>query len=318
MANVAGSDHGDQWALVLAGGDGTRLRDLTRQIAGAPIPKQYCRLLGERSLLEATLSRAQWFAQRERTTVILNRDHVEIGWEQIHTLPAENILIQPSNRDTGPGLLFALLHLAGRDPHGTVAVFPSDHYIGNEAAFMESVRLASQLVTRFPHKIAVLGIRPDQPDPGFGYIMPGAPISDDAEGRTAHGVLSFQEKPRMEVAADLLAQGGLWNSFVMVFRISRMLEILRTMMPGEFARMQAVHTDQIATANAYVNLVPWNFSNHLLSCIPEHLMVLPIDDIGWSDWGTPEAIRRTLCTFKSPPQWFVQQSELSSIVSAGR
>src|ERR1051325_9721028 len=122
-------------ALILAGGDGTRLQELTRWIAGTPIPKQCCRLLGGRSLLEATLRRAQSFAPRERTTVIVNENHLDVGWEQVQTLPAENILIQPRNRDTGPGLLFSLLHLARRDPHGTVAVFPSDHYVGNEAVF---------------------------------------------------------------------------------------------------------------------------------------------------------------------------------------
>ena len=220
---------GNLWALVLAGGDGTRLRELTRRISGVPIPKQYCLLLGDHSLLEATLKRVQSFAPPQRTAVVVNQDHLAIGWKQVQMLPAENILIQPCNRDTGPGLLFSLLHLARRDPQGTVAVFPSDHYIDNDAAFMESVHEASRLVESFPEKVAVLGIHPQRPDSGFGYIMPGEPLHAGPVGQlaapagggaqAAFHVRSFQEKPGAGVATMLLAQGGLWNSFVMVFRV---------------------------------------------------------------------------------------------------
>src|SRR5512147_1483715 len=95
-------------ALLLAGGDGMRLQELTREIAGAPIPKQYCRLLQGSSLLEATLSRAQLFTSRERIKVVVNQDHLKLAKEQLRTLPDSNIFVQPSNRDTGPGMIFAL------------------------------------------------------------------------------------------------------------------------------------------------------------------------------------------------------------------
>lgn len=316
---------GNRWALVLAGGDGARLQGLTRRIAGAPIPKQYCRLLGDHSLLEATLTRVQSFAPRERTAVIVNQNHISVGWNQVEVLPAENILVQPCNRDTGPGLLFSLLHLASRDPYATVAVFPSDHYISDDDAFMESVDQASRLVTRCPEKIAVLGIRPERPDPGFGYIMPGAPVSLAAAGRAAARIADrcppafhvrcFEEKPTPGVAAILLARGGLWNSFVMVFRVARMIELLRSMLPAETECMHSVYSDPIASARAYVSLAPWNFSTRLLTRIPEHLLVLAVDDVGWSDWGTQEAIERTLLRFDVPPPWLIQP--LGSTANAG-
>lgn len=301
---------GERWALVLAGGDGTRLQSLTRQISGAPIPKQYCRLLGDRSLLEATLRRVRLFAPRARTAVVVNENHIGLAREQVRVLPGENVLIQPRNRDTGPGLLFSLLHLARRDPHGTVAVFPSDHYIGDEAAFMGSVDAASRVVARFPDRIVILGIRPERPDPGFGYVMPGEPLGGEPP---AWRVRSFQEKPPPEVAAMLLAQGGLWNSFVMVFRIARMLDLLRVRMPRRFRSMREVHMDPLASARAYASLVPWNFSNQLLARIPQHLAVLPVEDVSWSDWGTPEAIRRSLLCFASPPSWFAHRADAGAV-----
>src|SRR5437764_1273087 len=109
-----------RWALVLAGGDGTRLQELTRLIAGAPIPKQYCRIHGDESLLQATVSRIASLVSTERTLVIVNSDHLSLAREQLGGLPADNMLVQPSNRDTGPGMLFALNELAKRDAGATV------------------------------------------------------------------------------------------------------------------------------------------------------------------------------------------------------
>src|SRR5574340_907679 len=120
------------WTVVLAGGDGTRLQELTRQITGSPIPKQYCRILGRRSMLEAPLTRTQSYAPLDRMVVIANRNQPAIAREQLRTVPTNNIVVQPSNRDTGPGLLLALLAVARRAPDATVAVFPSDHYVGED------------------------------------------------------------------------------------------------------------------------------------------------------------------------------------------
>src|SRR5262245_17754310 len=113
------------WALVLAGGDGTRLQRLTHVIAGAPIPKQYCRILGPRSLLETTLWRIAPLFSAERTLAIINRDHLAIARPQLRSLEARNVLVQPRNLDTGPGVLVSMVELVRRDAGATVAVFPS-------------------------------------------------------------------------------------------------------------------------------------------------------------------------------------------------
>jgi mannose-1-phosphate guanylyltransferase len=291
-----------RWALVLAGGDGKRLQQLTQSIAGAPIPKQYCRLLGDRSLLEATLARAQRFAARDRTTVIINQNHLDVGWPQVEMLPSENVIIQPHNRDTGPGILFALLDLAARDPDGIVAVFPSDHYIGDDAAFIAHVHQASELVQDLPERVVILGIEPERPDPGFGYIMPGARLGATA-GVPVFDVLQFHEKPSHESAALLLAQGGLWNSFVMVFRVGRMLQLLRALMPAEVRRMRAARS---GGDHRYAALAPWNFSSQLLARIPQHLAVLRVEGVHWNDWGTPESILRSVDALERLPSWLTR------------
>ena len=153
---------GRLWGLVLAGGDGTRLQALTRVIAGAPIPKQYCRIVGDRSLLETTLARIAPLVPPERTLAIVNRGHLRLARPQLAAIPAANVLVQPRNLDTGPGLLVSLLALARRDAAATVAVFPSDHDIRHEVAFRRHVARMALLVAGHPDRIALLGARPER------------------------------------------------------------------------------------------------------------------------------------------------------------
>ncbi|MFN8545825.1 MAG: sugar phosphate nucleotidyltransferase [Candidatus Binatia bacterium] len=288
------------WGLVLAGGDGTRLQPLTRRIAGAPIPKQYCRITGDRSLLEATLDRVAELLPAERTLVIVNRDHLPLASTHIRAVPAANVLVQPLNRDTGPGLLLSLLAIARRAPDATVAVFPSDHWVGDDATFVAHVARAAALIARRPEKLALLGIRPDRPEPGLGYIEPARRLPRE---QAAFHVARFREKPDPDVAAEVVRRGGLWNSFVMVFRVARVLRLLQRVRPADVAAVGDVGATPEALGAAYASLPPWNFSSHFLAAVPRDLVVLPVDDTPWSDWGTPEAIARTLHAIRQPLPW---------------
>jgi len=290
------------WTLVLAGGDGTRLQALTRQIAGAPIPKQYCRLLGERSLLENTLARIAPLAPPSHTLVIVNENHLALARPQLAPLPHNNLVIQPSNRDTGPGMLLSLLTLAARSPKAYVGVFPSDHYIADPHGFLAAVTHAVRVVHAFPDRIAMLGIPPEHPDPGLGYIEPAAALPPPWEGAVFQ-VSSFHEKPGPEAAAHLVDRGGLWNSFVMTFRVDRMLDLLWRVRPADVARMCGAFGRTEALATLYRSLEPWNFSRDFLARIPSQLVVVRADRTGWSDWGTPESIERTLDALHRTPPW---------------
>jgi mannose-1-phosphate guanylyltransferase len=289
----------DLWGLVLAGGDGTRLQALTRVVTGAPIPKQYCRLAGDRSLLEATLARIEPLVDAERTLVVVNRDHVPLAGEQLGSLPAANVLVQPLNRDTGPGLLFSLLRLASRAPGAIVAVFPSDHYIRDDRAFLRHVEEAVELVRQRPDRMVLLGVRPDGPEPGLGYIEPG-----DALAAGAFRVAAFHEKPSAADAERIVARGGLWNSFVMAFRVETVLHALCETRPLDYRQMRAVVDHPELLSVVYPVLHAWNFSADFLARIPERLLAVATENIGWSDWGTPEAIARTLATLEDRPSWW--------------
>lgn len=289
------------WGLVLAGGDGTRLQDLTRLIAGAPIPKQYCRIAGDRSLLEETLARLGGLIPPARTLAIVNRPHLELARSQMRDVPERNVIVQPRNRDTGPGLLLSLLTLARREPNAIVAVFPSDHHVRDAETFRSAVRRATALTVEHPEKIVLLGVVPDRPDPGFGYVLPGAPLGPHT-GMAASHVRAFCEKPT-EGVADIVRQGALWNSFVMVFQLARMLELLQTLRPLDVARLEPLVAAPKRLAVAYDSLPSWNFSSDVLARIAPHLIVTRAAGLGWSDWGTREAIERTLIALGQTPPW---------------
>jgi mannose-1-phosphate guanylyltransferase len=289
------------WTLVLAGGDGTRLQELTREVTGAPIPKQHCRLLGARSLLEASLDRARHVTPTRRILIVVNSNHLAVGRDQLDSVPVENVLVQPCNRDTGPGLLFALQHLAQSDPHAIVVVMPSDHYVGDDGAFAAHVARAICLVQQLPDKVVLLGIRPDYPETGYGYVKPSQRVWTGRSQDAAFSVAAFAEKPSRELARQILNGGGLWNSFVMVFQVCRMLTLIEAAVPGEYARLRTAAGRPLG--EFYDTLPRWNFSSVVLARIPEHLLVLRVDDVHWSDWGTRASIERTLVTLNQPPPW---------------
>ena len=119
----------------------------------------------------------------------------------------------------------------------------------------------------------------------------------------AFRVVAFHEKPAPALAARIIGRGGLWNSFVMVGRVARMLELVREVRPGDVADLEGIPAEPDALAAAYDRLAAWNFSRDFLARVPRHLMVARAGDLGWSDWGTPEAIERTLAALRVVPPW---------------
>jgi mannose-1-phosphate guanylyltransferase len=293
---------GQQWALVLAGGDGMRLRALTRALTGRPVPKQYCRITGDCSLLEATLARIAPLVPRARTLVIVNRDHLAFAARQLRSLPPDNVIVQPRNCDTGPGMLLSLLTLARRAPDARLAVFPSDHYVADQGAFLHHVERAARLAARRPGRIVLLGIPPERPERHYGYIEPGSPLRFPDDGE-AHGVSAFHEKPDPAEAVRLVRRGGLWNSFVMAFQLRPVLSLLARLRPDDFGQMKRLVVSPGRIDDVYRSLMPWNFSSGFLARVVPHLAVVRAEDTGWSDWGTRRAIEQTFAILRLVPPW---------------
>src|SRR5262249_47928047 len=154
-----------------------------------------------------------------------------------------------------------------------------------------------RFVAGLPQKFALLGVRPERAESGYGYIMPGRALG--ANGDT-FAVRAFHEKPAAGVAAEMVRPGALWNSLVIVSRVRRVLDLLRALRPADVALLEDAPLD---LATVYERLQAWNFSREFLSRIPEQLVVTRADGLGWSDWGTPEAIERSFAAMGVVPPW---------------
>ncbi len=294
-------------AIVLAGGDGARLRDLTRRITGRYVPKQFCPLIGSSTLLEQTLKRVSLAVTPDRTLTVLNRQHESFYAPLLGHLPASRLLAQPNNRGTAVAIVYALLRMAQSAPDASVALFPSDHYFDDDAEFMRHVEYAFEAVEERPEQTVLLGIAPQRPEPAYGWIEYGSPFS--AKGAGVFEVRRFWEKPPPEIAVRLMADGCLWNSFVMVARLSTLLSLVMAAKPELHAALRPLcresdsQVEETRARALYARLAPQDFSSEILARFPARLAVLPVCGVAWSDLGEPQRVMDTLMQMGVQPQW---------------
>lgn len=299
-----GTSKGGIWCgIVLAAGEGLRLRSFIHEILGATLPKQYVRLVGPHSLLEKTFIRAEKLIEGERLFTVVSAAHLEYpeARGQLSSRPKHTVIVQPQSRDTGAGVLLPLMHVYKRYPEASVAVFPSDHFIIEEDLFMARVAFAFRVVERHPASLVLLGIKPNDPEPQYGYILPG---QRKAGFRGVCKITRFVEKPNRNFARELALQGGLWNTMVMVFKAKTMLEMVREMAPDVHRAFERILTaigspnESAVVGAAYQDMEFLNFSRGLLEALPlrhrSSLLVVPVSGVYWSDWGLPRNVQSTL------------------------
>jgi mannose-1-phosphate guanylyltransferase len=298
----------DVWAIVLAGGEGVRLRPLVRQIFGDERPKQYARLLGTRSLLGQTLERVGLAIPRERVTVVTHRAHGAYLSREFGDGPRPAILPQPYDRGTAAGVLYPACWISWRDPDAVVAVFPSDHFVLEERRFMQHVAGAADLVRRDPGRLVLLGARPTRPETEYGWIEPGATLAA-IDGEPVSEVRAFWEKPAPDMARRYFAAGHLWNTFVFVASVRTLVDVGRRHVPMLVRRLERIGAftgtphEAWATHQAYLLAPRANFSQDILAACPERLAVSRLPVLTWCDWGTPDRVLETLRAAGIKPAW---------------
>jgi mannose-1-phosphate guanylyltransferase len=151
---------GKPWALILAGGDGVRLRPLTREVAGDDRPKQFCALLGRDTLGEQTRRRAHLCVAPSRMVSVVMESHERYYAPLLACERMTRVVVQPENRGTGPGSLYGLLRIARTDSRAVVLVLPSDHWVSDDCAFMAHVDVALRTVSTHPDVVTLLGTPP--------------------------------------------------------------------------------------------------------------------------------------------------------------
>jgi mannose-1-phosphate guanylyltransferase len=280
------------WGIVLAAGEGNRVREFLSALCGGRGIKQFCSVLGNRSLLQMTLDRVQQLIPRERILIIVDKQHRPEAAAQLAGWPAENIIYQPANRETAAGILLPLAHVSHRCPDATVAVFPSDHFIVNERGFMTHVAHALEEIKVFPQSAVLLGMTPDRMEEGYGWIS----TREDRKDNYSRAVRAFWEKPALPDAEKLMRDGALWNTFVFAARAATLWEMTRQTVPelyGIFCGVRIMLGTTMAQKyinQSYERLRPVNFSSAILARCAARLRVLPVPETGWSDWGSADRI----------------------------
>jgi len=175
---------GARWAIVLAGGSGSRMQAFTKRWLGHPRPKQYCAFTGRRTMLEHTLERASAAAGSWRVVTIIDPKHKEYLLAPRRMRVPGHIIEQPQPRDTGPGVFLPLARVLAQDSEAIVALMPSDHFIFPRKRFLALLEEAYLLAERLPEDLVLLAARPDSPESDYGWILPGAPIPVTARSRS--------------------------------------------------------------------------------------------------------------------------------------
>jgi len=283
-----------QWGIILAAGEGIRVRNFLSQLCGGRGIKQFSAVLGNQTMLDRTLIRVEHLIPLQQIIVIVSEDHRAEVLQQLGDWPAENIIFQPANRDTAAGVLLPLAHITHRDPLATITVFPSDHFIVDESQFMNCVQWAMWETKWFPQEMTLLGVTPDRVEEGYGWIEP-----EESDGRCTFGVRRFWEKPPQSQAYTLWQQGALWNTFVCVANAKTLWRLIHDVVPDLYADFleihQAIGTPQEETVvrQIYRRLRSVNFSSDICQLRPNQLRVFPVPQVGWSDWGSADRIIAT-------------------------
>lgn len=278
------------WTIVLAAGEGTRLRPLTRALHGEELPKQFAVIQGERSLVQTTVARVAGWSPEDQTVVVVAKDREALARRQLEAYGKVDIVAQPSNLGTGPGLLLPLARVMEQDPKAVVVVVPSDHYVQNDEPFVESIERAAT-IAREKDCVVLVGAVPDRAETEYGWILPSREAEDE--------ISRFQEKPKRTVAEELLATGALWNTFIIVAPGERLWALGKEHLPTQTALLET-YGHAIGSPNEreileclYEAIEPADFSQAVLERA-RGLRVVPLSPCGWSDWGTPERVLESL------------------------
>lgn len=277
------------YAVIMAGGSGTRLWPLSRENK----PKQMLKIGSERTFFQIACDRLNGLFPPERILVVTVAEQAVALQKQVPEIPAANYLLEPMPRGTASVVGLAAVILHKRDPQAVMVVLTADHAIENIPYFHELLRVAYKVAQK--NMLVTLGIAPTIPSSGYGYIQRGE-LLDTVDGQPVHRVLRFKEKPSIEAAREMLAgKDHDWNSGMFIWRVEDILEEFSTHMPELAATLNTIQTawETNAQENAVKDLWPKIKPQSIDYGIMERaqrVVVLPAAGLGWSDVGSWDAV----------------------------
>ncbi len=308
------------YPVILAGGRGTRFWPLSRKKRA----KQLLALDGKQTMIQQTVARLLPMAPARRIWIITNEDLRPAILKQLPKIPRNQVLAEPAGRNTAPAIGLAAFLLLQRDPDAVIGMFPSDHVIGDEKRYRETLEQAVEIAAVGPN-IVVLGIRPNRAETGYGYIEAGSPSSG-----SALRVRRFTEKPDASKAAGFLAAGNYyWNSGMFVWSARTLADALRDHLPNTALLLEEI-ASTVGTPKFSVTfrkLYPRceNISIDYAVLEPRsakgeqasNIFCLPAD-FGWNDLGSWTALHEHQTARSNPPEGNVVAASGTFLLNAQR
>jgi mannose-1-phosphate guanylyltransferase len=280
------------YVLILAGGSGERFWPLSRRTR----PKQLLSLFSEETLLAGTLRRLEGLVEPERILILTNADQVEGVRAVAKGIPAENIVAEPSKRDTAAAIALGVGWIAARALDATMIVLPADHLIQDVAGFQRTLKTAAH-AAEATGELVTIGIQPTWACPGFGYIELGKPHKSRAEssGPEVFNVVRFREKPGVELAEQFLAAGNFrWNAGMFIWTIPAILNAFERHAPAlaEFATRLRMGNMATLLRDAFPKLPKISIDYAVMEKAGRVLVVESSFD--WDDVGSWTAVAKYL------------------------
>lgn len=271
----------DNYCVIMGGGIGSRFWPFSRENK----PKQFLDFFGTgRSLLQQTFDRFNLIIPTENIFIATNEAYAELVKEQLPELKDNQILLEPTRRNTAPCIAYASYHIQSINPNANIVVTPADHLILQEHHFLKNIQTGLNFVRKFP-SLLTLGVKPSRPETGYGYVQ-----TEEGGKDNIQKVKAFTEKPNLELAQVFYESGDFfWNSGIFIWNVKVILDAFKSYLPDIATRLsQGIDKYNTPEEQAFINEVYPTCQNISIDygiMEKSNDVYMLVADFGWSDLG---------------------------------